>query len=634
MADLTAPPSDQEKQVLGFIGEAIDEGDAFVRSQEGYDKIGECMDMIMGKSRDVRSSTLSSTTCNRFGKNFADLSALQTDVKPFWEYRTYNRRFEPSQVILGKLATAWYTGQQIDMRFGDVVKYANVGGTSYANLFWNEETQDPDCQGEDPRDVLPIRPGSGYESVQNCFGVAVRRSCSVNYLRRKYPSKADQIVPDRDGSYRTSLQNTRAGRLLEQMSQYSPFRMRLFGKEPAKEMPKIPTVDLHTIYLKDNSRNEKSYPIEMGEFEDGKALNNWSYIVEPGELRYPRGRMLVATRTAVLYDGPNIYWHGKFPLPKLTLQPMPWTWLGKAALWDNIPLQRSYDKVLRIIEDHLDQIARPGVIADKNSTSKAMLDRLDTRRAGWKIQQNPLAGKGIQVVPPPPLPSEVFNHRDWLPDQMDELSGVRDMSQMMRLNQMPSAETMEKLIESMTASVRAQSRVIEAFMREFAMMMAFNFAQFYTLPKRLTILGPSGVTPEDFDYDPGSLIPDFVHSKDYDERGMLSRDALERGPMPRYDRAVEWMRQFTFHIAPGSLLAASEIEQKLLYMNLFRMGVIDMFTLAEILGIPKFGNPPDGADTVIARLQWQQQNGLGPSGNAAGRPQSGNTLPRMVTKTS
>src|SRR5689334_25274448 len=87
-------------------------------------------------------------------------------------------------------------------------------------------------------------------------------------------------------------------------------------------------------------------------------------------------------------------------------------------------------------------------------------------------------------------------------------------------------------------------------------------------------------------------------------------------------------------LAPGSLLAASEIEQKLLYMNLFRMGVIDMFTLAEILGIPKFGNPPDGADTVIARLQWQQQNGLGPSGNAAGRPQSGNTLPRMVTKTS
>src|SRR5689334_25438518 len=45
-------------------------------------------------------------------------------------------------------------------------------------------------------------------------------------------------------------------------------------------------------------------------------------------------------------------------------------------------------------------------------------------------------------------------------------------------------------------------------------------------------------------------------------------------------------------LAPGSLLAASEIEQKLLYMNLFRMGVIDMFTLAEILGIPKFGNPP------------------------------------------
>ena len=142
------------------------------------------------------------------------------------------------------------------------------------------------------------------------------------------------------------------------------------------------------------------------------------------------------------------------------------------------------------------------------------------------------------------------------------------------------------------------------------------------------------MTPEDFDYDPGSLVPDFVHSKDFNEHGMPTEDALERGPLPRYERAAEWMRQFTFHVAPGSLLAASEIEQKLLYMNLFRMGVIDMFTMAEILGLPKFGNPPDGADTVVERLKWCQANGLGPSGNAAGRPQSGQTMPRQVTKTS
>lgn len=634
MAELSAPPSDQEQQVLGFISEAIEEGDAFVRSQDGYDKTEEAINMIMGKSKDIRSSTLSSTSSNHFAKNANDLAALLTDVKPFWEFRTYNRKFEHSQVNLGKLSTAWYTGRQIDLRFTDVVKYACVGGTSYAHLFWNEETQDLDCQGEDPRDVLPIRPGSGYESIQNGFGVAIRRACTVNYLRRKYPSKASQIVADRDGSYRTSLQNTRAGRLMEQLSQYSPFRMRLWGKEPAKDMPKIPTADLYTVYIKDGSRNLKSYPVEVGDFEDGHARNNWSYTVDPGDELYPRGRMMIATRTAVLYDGPNIYWHGKFPVPKLTLQPFPWTWLGKAPLWDNIPLQKSLDKVLRIIEDHLDQVARPGVVADKNSTSKAMLDRLDTRRAGWKIQQNPLAGKGIQVVPPPPLPNEVFNHRDWLTNEMDFLSGVRDMSQLMRLNQMPSAETMEKLIQSMTASVRGQSRVIESFMREFAMMMAYNFAQFYTLPRRLTILGPQGMTPEDFDYDPGSLIPDFVHAGDFNEHGMPSDAALERGPMPRYERAAEWMRQFTFHIAPGSLLAASEIEQKLLYMNLFRMGVIDMFTLAEILGLPKFGNPPDGADTVTERLIWCQQNGLGPSGNAAGRPQSGQTMPRQVTKTS
>ena len=41
------------------------------------------------------------------------------------------------------------------------------------------------------------------------------------------------------------------------------------------------------------------------------------------------------------------------------------------------------------------------------------------------------------------------------------------------------------------------------------------FAQFYTIAKRYRILGPTGAQPEDFDFDPHNLVPDFVDADDF-----------------------------------------------------------------------------------------------------------------------
>ena len=72
------------------------------------------------------------------------------------------------------------------------------------------------------------------------------------------------------------------------------------------------------------------------------------------------------------------------------------------------------------------------------------------------------------------------------------------------------------------------------------------------------VLGATGITNEDFDFDPGSLVPDFVDPEDFSDEGLVKAESLARGPMPRYERAKEFLRQFSFHIAPGSLLAATE----------------------------------------------------------------------------
>lgn len=626
-------------RVIGWCKEANEEADSFLKGQQGYNKCEEAVSAVMGLTADLRSATLSSTECNQISKTFFDMASGITDVKPFWEYRTYNKRFEKNCSIYGHLSENSWITRQMDMAFFHGAQYAIACGTTYLEPYWDTQIEDFKAEAWDPRDILPIRPTSS-PSIQDCYGVTSRKARTVNHVRflAKYvynrPDLVYKIQPDRDGSTSgASLRNTRVGQLLEKMGN-SPFKQRLFGDSAVRDIPRIPTVDLFTTFIDDHTM--ASTDTRMGAWDGDKPLNNWSYKVKKGDRLYPRKRMIVYCNglPEPLYDGPSPWWHGMYPYPKLTLDPVPWSYLGKAPLWDLLSLNKALNKLLRVYDDWAERLARPDIIASKNAVSQHLVDRTDTRRAGKKFRINDVAGKGLQIVGPDPLPADFWKGIEYYEAKIKELSGTQDISNLMKLQQMPSPDTVEQLMESMSLTWRMRSRVIEVFMREYAMMMAYNYTQFYNLPMRLTILGGDGITNQDFDFDPGSIVPDFVHADEFDEDGNVKSSSLFRGPLPRYERAREFLRQFSFHVAPGSLLAASEIQRKLLYLQLSRAGLIDHWTLLDVLGIPNVGTPPPGATTITDRLIQEQQMGLGMQVNAAGRKATGQEMPRMVTKES
>lgn len=643
------PLSQHENDVLGWAQEAVQEGTAFLVSQPGYENIEKSMKYIMGERKSAfRPSDLSNTTTNRFGKLALDLAATLTDIKPFWEYKTFNKRFDQQAMLGNKLATSWWMNRFIDLKFGDSVKHALVAGTGYPHIVYDSEIQDLNVIPEDPRDVLPIRPSS-YITIQDCLGVLIRRERTVNYLKARYPDKANRIKADRESSAQGG--QTRFKDLMQKLGldKTSDFMNNVYASLGGRAHTdlKIPSTDLYTLYVKDERRNTledlgsnfmTGMPVYMGPWSERNGQRvpdaSWSYIVQPREKLYPRKRLILFTKSVILHDGPSIYWHGLFPIPKLTLDPWPWTWLGKAPLWDMIPLQDSLDRNLRIVDDHNEKYARPDLIGDKNSMSKSSMKRINTRRAGLKLQTNPVAGKGIQIQYPNPLDPSVTWMIDFVIREMDEVSGARDASQFAKLGQIPSAETVEKMLEAMSPAVRMRSRTMETTLREFAQITLSNFFQFYTTAQRIAVLGPQGMTFEDFDYDPGSLIPDFIHEDDYDNQGVVTQAARERGPLSRTERAQHFLRFFSFHVAPGSLLAASEITRKMLYLQLARAGWIDLWTLGDVLGIPNMGEPPDGANTIMERLVEQQKMGLDMAVNPAGRKASGQKAPRMTIKES
>src|SRR6266850_567340 len=541
--------------IISWLTEKVREAEDFLQAQPGWSKIEQAIAAINGDDKGYDpTKKLSQTRTNRIGKIFEDLAALLTDTKPFWDYQVSNRRFEQHANNYGKLATYWYQGRNIDLRLAECIQYYAAAGTGYLHVYWDPEIGDIAARSLDPRNVLPIRP-KNYESLESCSGVVVRDKVPVNYIRDRYN---EQVDPDSDGSAQTWLENA-VGSVNDNI--VSPIMRWVKGsnKKTSPELPRIPTVWLYTCYLKDSRTNDTKSTVYMGDWErnaetgEMKALQNWSYKVAPDEDLYPHRRMIVWAGSKKLYDGPSYYWHGQFPIIKLTLQPRPWTWLGKAPVWDLLRLQDSINNLLRVVDDHAAQVAQPGSIHDKNSVSKSTFDTFDTRKPGYKIYQNPLAGKGIQVIAPPALDQAIFEQIKWIMDEMKELAGVADLSKMMQLNQLPSNSTVEAILNSLTPALRFRSRILEAFTRQLAMQLAYNFSQFYTLPMRVTILGPGGVTQDDFDYDPGTLIPDHPFPHEWEEftdettgsKGMrLNPKAVLEGPRPRYDRAKEFLRRF------------------------------------------------------------------------------------------
>ena len=656
--------TDESKEaILAWLTEAVAESESFLQSQPGYSQIDASIAAIMGEDDATPlapGSRLSNTRTNRIAKIAEDMAALLTDTKPFWDYSVANRRFEQHADIYGKLATFWYQQRNVDLVWSDLIKLCVVAGTAYLHIYWDQEIDDLNVIAEDPRNVLPIRP-TDNRNLESCLGVIVKKKVPINYIRDRYKLK---VSPDSDGSAQTWL-----GRVRDASAEIvSPIWKWQKSQALRKELPKIPCVTMYTCYLKDNRTNDTGKPKEMGEFETEtyydqipdpnpaiqelglsapvqtvsvkrtrrRPKNNWSYVVQPGDPLFPNRRLIMWAGTHIIYDGPSFYWSGAvcFPVLNLTISPYPWSWLGKAPVWDLLRLQESLNRLLRVVDDHAAQVAQPGAIMDKNSVGRADYNAFDTRRAGWKIYQNPLAGKGIQVVNPPPLDQGIWDQIKWIIEEMKELSGIADLSAMSKLGQMPSASTIESIVNAMTPALRLRSRIMEAFTRQLAMSIAYGFSQFYSLTRRVTVLGPNGATLDDFDFDPGSLVPDFIHEKDYDKQGGITPDAIIRGPLPRWDRCREFLRHLVFKISPASLLSSAQTEQRMIYLQLARAGWMDIFTLWETLGIPNIGVLPDNVRTIPERLAYQQQIGLSGDVSASGRKASGQEIPRLVTKES
>jgi hypothetical protein len=300
--------------------------------------------------------------------------------------------------------------------------------------------------------------------------------------------------------------------------------------------------------------NESNVTVKMG-----RQGTNWCYDVKPGERLYPRGRLLTMGGKAIMDDGPNPYWHGKYPFGMLRMNAVPWQLMGLSDLNTWVQLQDIINNILAGVIDMIKKATNPGFYAPKNAFTEGQWETMDWGMPGLKAAYSPVASQKPDFTSAPNLPSYVMQMMMLAAREMDNsVSGA--VSQAAQKKQVPSGESLDKIKEAQLTPIRLKGRNIEVFLRDLGSQQISNIFQFYDAKRRLFLLGPKGLTFEDFDWDPQTMIPAGVPPEDH-------------------------ARRFKFMIEPDSLLNARRVEKAMIMLRLRLMGDMDRKHLYEILDL-------------------------------------------------
>lgn len=578
-----------DSRVIGWLREAISEGDRLNKSDPMYDRMEVGMNYVAGMSPGLdpaqrRPGYLPGININESRKVVQGHVSALTDLSPVFAYKAVNPAFQPQADLLNKLTIASWITSMSDIVLGDTIKYALAAGTGDLVTEWDPKASfygDIRMTARDARDTIPIRPAVHEKSLHAWEGLILRESHTVNVLQGLFPTQAPMFRPSTDSLLSTLMGRVRqfAGRLV------SPAADTLSGLDVPAAASRVRSGEclLYRTYLTDRTMNltQKSIPM-------GTPGASWAYVVPPGGYLYPFKRLIVSTPEAILYDGPNPNWHGTYPVSRLKLWSLPWHFLGIGLLNDLLPIQDSINQSARDIELGIKKWLDPSVTYNRNAVSESFMRTFDPRRPGTKIKLNYEGVKDgfkLNEGPPAQVLALGMEYLQFLISKFGDLSGTPNLQELMALRQLPSADTIQRYWEALTPELRQEGRQVEAFLRDVAEQAKVLRFQFESNSRRVAILGDAGKLLEDFDFDPNNMVPAM-------QPGDAGYHADLDASKPRDERAKAFHRAIVFTIAPNSILAINATETKMIRLQLSRMGLYDPWSLAETLEIPNYGSPP------------------------------------------
>ena len=619
-----------------WLLEAVAEGDIWLRAQKPtteWDRILEVLGPQYAGAAGAAATGLSNTGYNKVRHLYAELRATLANFKHAGEFvptENDTQELYDRAHLLSNLDKHWERTTFASLELRDGIGYALAKGTGYLyedwdRARWGAGRGDIRLRAWDPSDVTFIQLPKTHD-VQQAYLVLIREELPLALAKRMYsgnPAFANALTADRDapGWIQKGLQR---------VQQFVSPALRAAGSI-RKTTDSFPTVDIWHAYTLDGTVNNTAAKVTMGAVGtnwtyDVPAIGDpvpqgvlnprtgaeWTLPADPEQCQlFPLRRLTIFSRTGICYDGSSPWWHGAVPLARIRFNDLPWEALGASQIGDATTMQDGIVALMRLIEDAAAARLDPPAIYDESRVDKTWADAFNPRKAGVRAAADLSQGSPIEY----PIPPDYYNVPPWIvseggfirqqEDRMDYVTSARDLVAVAKARQIPSADTMEKLMEMAGPIVQDMVNAFVKPMTDLGEWRKAYYFQFYTRTRMIRIADPeANELLQDEKYLPEKLVP--YHSGDT--------------PQALAAKARSFLNDFRYEVTESGLSEINRMTTRLLYLQMMKAGFpISWWTMAKVARVPNFGPPPKGTNNEMERWGGPTSHHRGHGRPAAGR---------------
>jgi len=328
---------------------------------------------------------------------------------------------------------------------------------------------------------------------------------------------------------------------------------------------------------------------------------------EKPSLRYPKGRLLIVADGILLTDPDQVDWpyekDDDFPFIPLRYE------MRSRGLWSLnavsrlVPIQRQLNVVTSRMQDRMQN---DKVIVAVPTGGGFGLDDFSSPSSAYEIRYN--QGFEPQIFQPSPLNESHLALANWLIAQMENISGVHEISNGITPPGVEAGNAIELLQNADQTQMAEFITLIEVAQKRRAEWEIALASQFIAEPRLIAVSTLPSQVPQA--QTPNQLPPDAAG-------GMVSAaPPTPTGPTPAMAvRAFEGLTkggQVHIEVVPGSATPKSPAARLQQYLDLAKYGFFDpqklpvLKVVADLMGIERSDVFTDRIDQAFAAVQAQQ----------------------------
>lgn len=520
---------------------AMDEGQAAQENIQELRDIQGALDYMVGfQWKEAMPSYRAKPVSNEFFQMFWESIGLLTDMRPMFDITDLqaDRKFSQPEKILNRMARGWTGTNQFQRK----MSFATMWGmltSAPAKLWWDPfsrgystDPEDADISFEALAPSSFLRLGSNSYNLQDDECVIYRRVRTLDWIKRGFPQMGKQVQAEGGKSRYTIDVQAPVGVTPQLFPPLSPGMKRLMGmNEKATYESIFPSAEVQEFWRNNDQINETRENVWVGPEHAA-----WGYWVKPGKKLYPRGQLIIRSNRVILMDIPNPYFHRRKPFAQLGLLGVPWQQYALSVVSPWMKQQDILNQMMAGVLQMIKKAVNPALMAPSSTINPVSLKAIDASKPGLKISLKANSSQMPVWQQPPNLPPYVLQTYGMILQSMKQSSGASAMGDAMSKKQVPAGDSLDKIQAAKNTPIRLMGRSCESFMDDIGQMWVGCALQFYDAARRAETLGLSGLTKEDFDDKPGSMLPDGTASESY-------------------------VRRFHFRTRPGTFLGVQKQER-------------------------------------------------------------------------